>query len=245
MKQSQRVQVYDSDKWRHLLRQVVDESIHTIPQSVVLDAGCGSNCHIVYPENVYLVGIDNCEEAIRRNTQVREAVIGDLQTYSLPEERFDLITCIDVVEHLPFPERALENMWRALKPGGTLVIRAPYLYSVKGLVTKFTPHWFHVMFRKNILRNPNAGKPGYPPFKTYLRASVAPHAIIRWATQKGGIVKHFFLRDGSNPYQLRQRSFIVWLLFRALTFLVTLVSLGRIREYSDYLIVLQKPAPHS
>lgn len=243
MKKPQHAQIiYDTDKWRQLLRHAVDESIHSIPQPIVLDAGCGSNCHIVYPENVYLMGIDDCEAAIRQNTQVREAIIGDLQTHPLPPEHFELITCIDVVEHLPCPEKALENMWRALKPGGTLLIRAPYLYSVKGLVTKLTPHWFHVLFRKNILREPNAGKPGYPPFKTYLRASIAPHAIIRWAAQRGGMVKHFYLRDGSNPYRLREQSVLVWLLFRTLTFLANLLSFGRIREYSDYLIVLQKPA---
>jgi mycofactocin system glycosyltransferase len=44
---------------------------------------------------------------------------------SLPAERFDFISAVDVLEHLPDPEAALAELSRALRPGGTLFIHLP------------------------------------------------------------------------------------------------------------------------
>jgi len=44
----------------------------------------------------------------------------DLKVASLPREAFDMITAMDVFEHLAEPEHAVEDIWRALKPGGFL-----------------------------------------------------------------------------------------------------------------------------
>lgn len=232
--------ITDPKEWRMLLQQLAEDTLQSLPQATVLDAGCGSRCRVNFPEHVHLVGVDNCEPAIAQNTQVREAIIGDIQTFSLPAARFDLITCIDVLEHVPCPEKALENLWRALKPGGVLIIRAPYLYSVKGLITKYTPHWVHVAFRKYIVREPHAGRPGYPPFKTFLKAGMTPQAITQRIEQAHGIVTRLYFRSGDNPYQLRQKSAAAHMLFRALIAIVRLLTLGRFREYSDYLLVATK-----
>lgn len=232
--------VYSAQEWLQILQQIAEQALSPFEQPTVLDAGCGSRCLIRFPAYAYVVGIDNCEEAIAQNTSIHEAIIGDLQAYPLPEQRFDLITLIDVLEHLPDPERALANTWRALKPGGTLLIRAPYLYSVKGLITKFTPHWVHVAFRRYILGDPNAGKPGYLPFKTFLRASMAPSKIILWAISNGGTVSHFYLRDGSNPYGLREKSRWAHILFRLIVSIPTILSLGCFQEYSDYMLAIRK-----
>jgi 2-polyprenyl-3-methyl-5-hydroxy-6-metoxy-1,4-benzoquinol methylase len=42
----------------------------------------------------------------------------DLKTARLPEARFDLVTAMDVFEHLEDPARAISDLDRALKPGG-------------------------------------------------------------------------------------------------------------------------------
>lgn len=237
--------ISDRAQWRTLIEAVATEVLQGKPNAVVLDAGCGSRCRAHFPQGIHLVGIDDCEAAIVQNTQIHEAIIGDIQTHPLPEERFDLITCIDVLEHLPAPGQALENMWRALKLGGVMILRAPYLYSVKGLITKFTPHWVHVAFRRYLVREPNAGKPGYPPFKTYLKIAMTPSALIRWSEQSGGVITHYYLREGSNPYRLRERAPIAHGVFRLLTFIPTLLSFGRIQEYSDYLIAIRKEPSQS
>jgi SAM-dependent methyltransferase len=44
----------------------------------------------------------------------------DLKTSRLPPERFDMITAMDVFEHLVDPVGTAEELWRALRPGGFL-----------------------------------------------------------------------------------------------------------------------------
>ena len=50
--------------------------------------------------------------------------LGELLSY--PEkELFDVVTMLDLVEHLPNPREALEKARRLLKPGGILVVVTP------------------------------------------------------------------------------------------------------------------------
>jgi len=46
------------------------------------------------------------------------------------ERRFDLITCIDVIEHVMDPEAALRKICRLLKPGGTAYVAYPTKLSI-------------------------------------------------------------------------------------------------------------------
>jgi 2-polyprenyl-3-methyl-5-hydroxy-6-metoxy-1,4-benzoquinol methylase len=47
----------------------------------------------------------------------------DLKVSSLPDSAFDLITAMDVFEHLVDPVETVERLWVALKPGGFLYAR--------------------------------------------------------------------------------------------------------------------------
>jgi len=49
-------------------------------------------------------------------------------TDMVEEEEFDLILCMYVLEHVFDVGAAVENMRRALKPGGRLVISVPHVY---------------------------------------------------------------------------------------------------------------------
>lgn len=44
----------------------------------------------------------------------------DLKTAGLPRTVFDIVTAMDVFEHLVDPARTVEDLWRILKPGGFL-----------------------------------------------------------------------------------------------------------------------------
>jgi len=82
-------------------------------------------------------------------------------------------------------------MARALKPDGMLVLGLPNVISTKGLVTKFTPHRFHVWFYRRIKNSPRAGLPGYGPFKTYLRWSLRPRTLRASLERLGFAIEHF------------------------------------------------------
>jgi SAM-dependent methyltransferase len=152
----------------------------------VLDAGCGKwRPEIGLDRCCHVVGIDVSPRALELNCMIDEKIVGDVQTYPLPRESFDVIVCWDVLEHLPRPRRALDNFTRALKPGGRMILGLPNIISPKAVVTKFTPLSFHVWFKRSVLKQPQAGLPGFGPFKTYLRWSLRPGALRRYAIQNG------------------------------------------------------------
>ncbi len=51
-----------------------------------------------------------------------EADFGSVFNIPAADESFDVVTCISVVEHIPFKEYALKEMLRVLKPGGKLIL---------------------------------------------------------------------------------------------------------------------------
>jgi 2-polyprenyl-3-methyl-5-hydroxy-6-metoxy-1,4-benzoquinol methylase len=88
--------------------------------------------------------MDTRQEVLDKNDVVRERILVDVQSYPLRPRDFDLIICHDVLEHLSSPEKALANFARAIRDGGMIVLASPVVNSVKGIITKLTPHWFHV-----------------------------------------------------------------------------------------------------
>jgi SAM-dependent methyltransferase len=54
-------------------------------------------------------------------------IICDITNIPLEAGFFDLITCFEVIEHLPDPIKCFQELGRLLKPGGTLLVTAPNL----------------------------------------------------------------------------------------------------------------------
>ena len=122
------------------LQDVIDRLVANEKPITVLEAGCGSATHIRLSDHARIVGIDNSEDQLARNSYVSQKIVGDVQTHEFEEGGFDLIMCWDVLEHLPHSEKALRSFARAAKPGGVIPLVLPNVYSLKGLITKFTPH---------------------------------------------------------------------------------------------------------
>jgi 2-polyprenyl-3-methyl-5-hydroxy-6-metoxy-1,4-benzoquinol methylase len=59
----------------------------------------------------------------RLETRKLAAQLIDLKQSRLPSQGFDMITAMDVFEHLTDPVEVVENLWAALKPGGFLYAR--------------------------------------------------------------------------------------------------------------------------
>jgi 2-polyprenyl-3-methyl-5-hydroxy-6-metoxy-1,4-benzoquinol methylase len=59
----------------------------------------------------------------RRGVRVRAL---DLKHEALERDRYDVITCFDVLEHVPNPLAAVRSMRDALRPGGILFLYAPF-----------------------------------------------------------------------------------------------------------------------
>lgn len=205
-------------------------------QLKVLEAGCGSASHIRFHAPAHVVGIDISKEQLDKNAAVQEKILGDLQTYPLPQDEFDAAVCWMVMEHLDNPRDAMLNMVRSVKPGGLLVLGFPNLLSLKGLVTKVTPLSFHRLFY--ILM-------GYKsrPFPTYLRAAIIPARLMRFAQNHGCSIAFCRLEEGNQTRKVRKRFWLVNVALSAVDSVVRVVTLGRLQLLFDncYLIV-QKDA---
>jgi SAM-dependent methyltransferase len=96
----------------------------------VLDAGCGTGSLLeqwrARPE-VEVIGIDLSPEALAycRSRGAQRLIRADLTALPFPTATFDLVTALDVVEHVERDEAALAEICRVLKPGGTLVLSVP------------------------------------------------------------------------------------------------------------------------
>src|SRR3972149_2364697 len=139
------------------LESIVDGFLTGRNHVRILEAGCGSMSHFKYKKNAYLVGIDISQEQLDKNTMLDEKILGDIQDGSLPASSFDLIVCWDVLEHLTKPELALKNFTRSVNDGGLILLASPNVMTVRGLLTKLTPHWVHVLYYRHVVGLAAAG----------------------------------------------------------------------------------------
>lgn len=114
------------------------------PPARVLDVGCGNGefLGIARDSGYEVFGIDVSEAAgdlcRRGGFDVR---IGDLRATDRfePDERFDLVTFWDVIEHLPDPGSFLSRSYELLNPGGYLLIKTPRTSTASVRVTAAVP----------------------------------------------------------------------------------------------------------
>ncbi len=106
-----------------------------------LDVGTGNGFlpRVVRPAltDVHITGSDFAQNALdAAQDALDEAVLTDLDKKGLPLEdsSYDFITCLEVIEHVIFPEFAIQELARVLKPGGHVVITVPNIQHVEYLV---------------------------------------------------------------------------------------------------------------
>jgi SAM-dependent methyltransferase len=88
-----------------------------------------------------LYGVDLTERAIE-HTRARlafsglrsELQVADAEALPFPDAHFDLVYSWGVLHHSPSPERALDEVWRVLRPGGTAKLMIYHAPSVVGFM---------------------------------------------------------------------------------------------------------------
>ncbi len=209
----------------------------------VLEAGGGSHTNVGFLKDAQFTVIDISPEQIARNPYATNAIVADIETYKDYPQAYDFIVLNDVLEHLNRPDRALDHLLPHLAPGGFLVIGGPQPTSFKGLFTKFTPHAVHVWFYRAVLRDMNAGKPGYAPFKTFLRLCMAPGPLTARAAAAGLKPAHLGLSHPSFILARMERvSPLLKEVYLAAMALLRLLTFGLWRpDLTDMILVFRKP----
>jgi SAM-dependent methyltransferase len=117
--------------WYRGRRQIIGAELDRLPlppRARVLDAGCGSGRTLqdlrAYGE---VSGIELSELAAgyARSRELGEVRVGRVEELPWEAGTFDLVTCLDVLEHTPDDHVALRELRRVTKPGGWLLLTVP------------------------------------------------------------------------------------------------------------------------
>lgn len=115
----------------------------------LLDVGCGDGVIEYFikikAKNIY--GIDNDQQELKKSKQkgmITKLVDFNSKKFPFKNNFFDVITCLDVIEHVIDPKFLLKEIYRVLKKNGILIISTPnirfsdhmYQLVVKGIFPK-------------------------------------------------------------------------------------------------------------
>lgn len=94
----------------------------------ILDVGCGTGTMLTYLASFGKAeGVDIDEEAIGycRDRGLQNVRLGEASSLPFGDGSFDLVTALDVVEHLDDDVAAFREMKRVLRPGGQILVTVP------------------------------------------------------------------------------------------------------------------------
>lgn len=117
--------------WYRGRRRIVRAELDRLPlpaSARVLDAGCGSGRQLQeltgYGE-ISGIELDPDAAALAASRDLGDVRVGRLEELPWEDGTFDLITCLDVIEHTPDDRVTLTELRRVAKPGGWLLVTVP------------------------------------------------------------------------------------------------------------------------
>lgn len=220
------------------MQSFLDAQFSALTKPQVMDAGCGGAMRVKLPDDAVLNGIDISRESAARNTMLANILIGDVQSYPLPRSAFDIVICWELLEHVQNPVAALCNLIAATKPGGTIVLAFPNPASLKGIVTRLSPHGLHVWLLRRFWGQKNAGRPGYAPFRTFIARDLAPHRLQKVIDAQGMETVFARFYEGNRITTLKRKTPALHFLYQAFLGLVNAIT-RRDFGTSDVLLVLR------
>lgn len=119
--------IWHGRKWR-MVKELATGADAPRPGRI-LDVGCAgglttSQIGSWFPQ-ASVTGLDAYRSAVLFASQQHETIrFVNADAHKLPfeSERFDLVTCLEALEHLDDPEQAVAEIWRCLRPGGQLIV---------------------------------------------------------------------------------------------------------------------------
>ncbi|MGA7994760.1 MAG: methyltransferase domain-containing protein [Bradyrhizobium sp.] len=209
----------------------------------IYEAGGGSTSflplEVLRRAHVTVVDID--ADQICNNDYAQETILGDVQVHRFAPDSFDLVICYNVIEHLPDVEAALLRFCESLKRGGLMFIGAPNPRSLSGVVTKYSPHWFHVWFYRYVRGEKHAGLPGEAPFPTFFHPLVTLSNLEAFA--KTNSLEVIYRKEFESPRfpEMRARKPTLAALLDAAAAVMNLLIPGKLDvRHGDYHVILRK-----
>ena len=133
----------------NIRRKRVYEYLDNMEGGKLLDIGCGPGVMVKYAINhsFEFYGIDVAKNMIDQCSEMFEDIksahffVGEIEKIQYPENFFDVVTAMGVVEYIDDDIIAIKEMYRVVKPGGIIIITLP---------NKRSPYriWDRIIYRK-------------------------------------------------------------------------------------------------
>ncbi len=126
----QRVARIENDNWWYRERRAIlsrELLRYSVPGDAVdIGAGAGGNSKELAAHGWQATAIDLNPVAVAlARAHGVEAYEGDARYLPLPSERYDMALAMDVLEHIEDDARAVAEITRVLRPGGTVLLSVP------------------------------------------------------------------------------------------------------------------------
>ena len=182
---------HDEHHWwyrgrRRVLRAQLDR-LALRDDSRILDAGCGSGRTLDELEDYgTATGVDIDDTAVAAaRARGHDAVPAAIERLPFAEASFDLITCLDVLEHLPDDVRALRELRRVARPGAALVVTVPAYPALWSAHDERNLHYRRYV-RQGVRRAAGAAGWRFVRDSHFNGVLLAPAAVMRLATRSTG-----------------------------------------------------------
>lgn len=202
----------------------------------VLDLKAGEQRFEIRPP-IYVVGVDVVQAERGRRPDADEHRVLDLERVELETEEYDVVLCVNVLEHAREPIAVLHQASTALKAGGMFVIVSPNVVSVKSFVARLIPWSVQRWFYARVLRSD-----GYPARAVH-SLSLRPSSLLTQARARGWKVEYFRTYEGPVQKSVRQRFGVVGWRWKILVGLTRLATLGALTAEDTGLIAIFTKTP--
>lgn len=184
----------------HSERRVREFILAHLPkkQGRILDVGCGKawvaqNCCHTASEVVSLdITPVNVKKALEKYPfKNHRGVVADSLDLPFTENSFDIVIASEIIEHIVFPERFIENLIHILKPGGVLIVTTPYKEKLQFILcihcNRLTPrhahiHSFDEKTLASLYSDKNNANFSYKTFGNKALIHLRTHVLLRYLT---------------------------------------------------------------
>ncbi len=128
----------------------VSKALRDSKNDAVLDIGCSSGYYldVIGGRNSLTIGIDISPWVLRKAKDLRshcDFILSDIDSCSLPfkDGSFDIVFASEIIEHLQYPSKFMQEIFRVVKQDGILLLTTPNRYDLLSLPQQTIEFIFH------------------------------------------------------------------------------------------------------
>lgn len=122
-----KMNMYDTNKRLEVVfKELLTEDINN---KKILDAGCGTGWFSKFSaeRGAFVTSMDLGENLLAKVALKcpSDRIVGSILDIPFQDNTFDVVISSEVIEHVPDPFKAIQELFRVLKPGGTMILTTP------------------------------------------------------------------------------------------------------------------------